>query len=284
MQSDKMLPNFISWTTEMQRALFAALMLLAAPGIAAQFSLGTGFDYSEGDYSGNDNIKVWYFPVTAKLVSGPATFKLTVPYVRVEAPSNVTVILAGGDGGGVSEGEIEDGGSGGGSSTTPSITSRDGLGDIVLSLAYNLWDDRARPFGLDVGGKIKFGTADTAKGLGTGKNDYTLYAEAFRQWDNRLDTYINIGYRWYGDTATTDYRDAWLFSTGLAYPMSQTLSLGLDYGYRQKLLANLDAASDVTAYLNYKFTSGYKLQAYAVKGFTPASPDWGGGMTFTVPF
>jgi len=50
------------------------------------------------------------------------------------------------------------------------------------------------------------------------------------------------------------------------------------------LLTNLDAASEATTYLNYRFPSGRKLQIYAVKGFTRASPDWGAGMTIAMPF
>jgi len=119
------------------------------------------------------------------------TFKLCVPYLWVKAPSNVTVIIDSGAGGssGVS------GGSGGGGGTAAPITTRDGLGDVAFSMAYKLLDDSRMPVGLDVGGKIKFGTADTSKGLGTGKNDYNLYTEIYRVWDNKLDTFVNLGYR-----------------------------------------------------------------------------------------
>jgi hypothetical protein len=126
--------------------------------------------------------------------------------------------------------------------------------------------------------------ADTAKGLGTSRNDYGLYTEVFRVRDNEVDTFINLGYRWYGDTANTDFHNAWLFSTGLAYPLTRSVSRVLYYGYRQKLLASLDAASEATAYFNYKFPSGHKLQFYAVKGFKRANPDWGGGATLAVAF
>lgn len=267
------------------------LILFTAQSWAAQFSLGTGFDYSSGDYSGTRNIKIWYYPVTAKLVSGPATIKLTVPYLHVTAPANQVVIINDGLGGSSSvggESESEDNqGSGSGSTTsitTNTLTTRDGLGDVLLSATYNLWDDRARPFGLDVGGKIKFGTADTAKGLGTGKNDYSLYMEIFRQWDNKLETYLNAGYRWYGDTATINFRNVWQIATGFAYPISRAASLGLDYGYRERILATADAPSEATAFFNYKFMPGYKLQIYTIKGFSKSSPDWGGGMMFTLPF
>ncbi len=274
----------------MMRFLLTLLALLAGPSVAAQFTLGTGLDYSSGDYSGASKTQIWYVPLTGKLVSGPLSLRLTVPYLRVKAPSNVTVIIEGGAGGGTGlsggEGEGEDGGGSGGGTTTTSanVTTREGLGDVVLSLAYNLWTDSRLPVGLDVGSKIKFGTADTAKGLGTGKNDYSLYTELFRVWDNKLDTFINVGYRWYGDTASANYRNTWLLSTGLAYPLSKALSVGVDYGYRQRLLAGLDAASEATAYLNYRFPSGHKLQFYTAKGFTQASPDWGGGASFAIPF
>jgi hypothetical protein len=269
----------------MKRILLIAAVLVAAPSQAAQFTLSTGLNYSSGDYGGASKTQLWYVPVTGKVVTGPMTLKLTVPYLRVKAPSNVTVIVDSGAGGssGVGGGESEGEGDGGGG-TAPSITTRDGLGDVTFSMAYKLWDDSRMPVGMDVGGKIKFGTADTSKGLGTGKNDYNLYTEIYRVWDNKLNTFINIGYRWYGDTASTNFRNAGLFSAGLAYPMSRALSVGLDYGYRQKLLTSLDAASEATTYLNYKLPSGHKLQFYAVKGFTRASPDWGAGMTIAMPF
>ena len=275
----------------MKRTLLIAAAALAVPSSAAQFTLSTGLDYSAGDYGGTSNTQVWYVPVTGKVESGPMTFKLTVPYLRVRAPANVTVIVDSGAGGGLGvgggegegEGESEGGGTGG-TSTSTAITSRDGLGDITVSTAYKLLDDRKMPFGMDVGGKIKFGTADTKKGLGTGKNDYSVFAEVYRLWDNKLDTFLNFGYRWYGDTASINYRNAWQLSTGLGYPLGRALSVGLDYSYRQRLLASLDASSEATTYLNYKLPSGHKLQFYAVKGFTRSSPDWGAGMAIAVPY
>jgi hypothetical protein len=113
----------------MRRILLIAAVLVAAPSQAAQFTLSTGLDYSFGDYGGASKTQVWYVPVTGKLVAGPMTFKLCVPYLWVKAPSNVIVIVDSGAGGssgvGGAEGEGESAGGGG---TAAPITTRDGPG------------------------------------------------------------------------------------------------------------------------------------------------------------
>ena len=46
-----------------------------------------------------------------------------------------------------------------------------GIGDVVASAFRNVLNERDASFGLDIGTKIKFGTADDSRGLGTGKNE-----------------------------------------------------------------------------------------------------------------
>lgn len=56
-----------------------------------------------------------------------------------------------------------------------------GLGDIVTAVAYNFYNIAAPQVGANVTGKIKFGTADKNKSLGTGMNDYVVQLDIYKK-------------------------------------------------------------------------------------------------------
>ncbi len=144
----------------------AAWLITAANSIAlgaeGLTTLGVGADYSSGNYGASERTEIFYVPVTAKHETGRWALKLVVPYIRITGPSNVI---------GAAEGLVTLPGAGAVRRTET------GLGDVVASAFYNALSERDASFGLDIGTKIKFGTADDSRGLGTGKNDFSLQAD-----------------------------------------------------------------------------------------------------------
>jgi len=235
-----------------------------APGLSpaadGKLTLSAGLDYSSGDYGSDTDTEVWYFPFMAKYEIGRSIIKLTVPYLQVDGPSGCTVI----DGRPIC-------------GTTGTTSSEQGLGDVVLGYSYSLTPQPVAGFIVDLGGKIKFATADEDKGLGTGENDYSLQADAFYM-AGKVTPFATLGYRFMGDPDGYDFNDTWFGTLGVDYKLSQTNNVGGLWDLRQKVTDDSDGASELMLYWSHKFTGGYKLQTYAVSGFSDASPDYGLGV------
>src|SRR4051794_19358796 len=135
-----------------------AALILASPAALADstFTVSAGFDYSTGTYGTSSDTRIWYYPLMAKYEADALTLKLTVPYLKITGPSNV--VAAAGQ-------PVQVG-------TNGTRRSESGAGDVVGAASYNIFDDRADGLLVDLTTKIKFATADEAKGLGTGENDY----------------------------------------------------------------------------------------------------------------
>jgi hypothetical protein len=241
-------------------------MLPVPPAVAGDFTLSGGLDFSSGQYGATQSTEIWYAPLNAKYESGASTIKLTVPYVRITAPG----------GGAIIDGELISVGAG-------ASSSQEGLGDVVVSYSHALFAQPVRGMLLDVTAKAKLATADTAKGLGTGENDYSLLTDLY-YLAGAWTPFATVSYRFTGDPAGSDLKNVWGGTLGLGYKQSTSDSLGLMWDSRQASTATGVASNEATAYWVHKFGGGLKLQTYAVKGFSDGSADWGLGAILSKTF
>ena len=161
--------------------------------------------------------------------------------------------------------------------------SASGAGDVVASAGYRLFSSDDRSFGLVVTGKVKFGTADVNKGLGTGEDDYGV----------SLDTYKILG-KWtpFGGVGWTDHGSSPYIkldhgihaNAGIDYRAAGSDNVGVAYNYRQRIAAGGAIQSEVTAYWAHKFNDRLRLQGQATGGMTNGSPDWGVGTSVNYTF
>lgn len=245
------------------------LVAMAAP-VRAEMSFVTGFDYSSGDYGAPEDTHILYIPLTLKFESSPYLLRLTVPYVSIDAPVGGSIIAIGPDGQPIR-------------SATGQRETNSGMGDVVAALGYTLLDTGASGTMLDVTGKVKFGTADEAKGLGTGENDYSLQLDGYQTF-GRLTWLVTAGYRVYGDPPGTDFDNVPFGSFGGVFKFSSETSGGLIYDFRDNIVSGTDPQRDLTAFVTRKTGKDTKLQTYVLAGLSDASSDWGLGMMFTFGF
>jgi hypothetical protein len=244
------------------RGALAAMFALSSSALFAEgLTLGTGFDYTSGKYGTSEKTEILYVPLTGKYEMGPWTFRAVVPYIRITCPGNVV-------------GSGDDRVTLPGTSTTRRTES--GLGDIVSSVFYNVLNESRAPFGLDLGAKVKFGTADRDKGLGTGENDYSIQADAFKPF-GATTAFASLGYRWYGDPPGVDLRNVVYGSAGATHKLSDTTSFGAAYDWRPRVSPNGGQISEATAFVSQRLSRAWKIQLYGVKGFSTGSPDYGAG-------
>ncbi len=227
------------------------------------FSLTSGVDYSSGKYGQSQSTDITYIPFIAKYETDVATVKLTVPWLQITGPGDVI----GADGALVL------------GSSNKKITTESGLGDIVLSATRTVANlGETHPLTLDLTGKIKFATASSSKGLGTGENDYVVELDAYKPLGKPVTLFGGVGYKRMGDPSGVNLNNVWLGSLGLSYKVNASTSAGIMADYRQKTLDSSDPLREVTAFFAHKLSPQYKLQSYITHGYSNVSTDWGGGV------
>lgn len=248
------------------KKLLAALSIavISFPAVAEdQFSLGTGFNYSSGTYGNAKPTDILYIPVTGKYETDNLTLKLTVPYISITGPGGVVRGI----------------GRFGRITTRTTRTTNSGLGDITTSAGYNVYTDDSLAF--DLVGNIKFGTANANKGLGTGKNDYSAQIDGYHT-RNKTTLFGTVGYKVYGSpVAGVILNNAPYGTIGASQKLNNKTSAGvmLDVA-KSPSIYNTDQR-EVTVFISQKIAANIKVQANAMKGFSNASPDFGGGVMVT---
>lgn len=250
----------------------ATLALAAVPGLAtaeeSSFSLGIGAEYTTGDYGGDESVDEFYVPVTATVDFARVALRLTVPFLSVRAPELTTI--TGPDGQPVV---------GEGPTTTES-----GLGDVLASITvFDVLSGGGGDYALDLTGKVKFGTADEDKGLGTGEQDYSLQGDLFRFFD-RATLMGTLGYSFRGDPEGYDLDDTFYASVGASYLVTERSRVGAFFDFRDSSVAGSDTLQELSAWMSTRVGEHGNVQFYALAGFGDSSPDWGGGLSFNARF
>jgi hypothetical protein len=253
-----------------------AVLAVSAPALADdQFSLTTGLDYSTGKYGNATSTNMLYVPVIGQYEADKLTLKLTVPYVSVSGPGGVIQGM-----GRVASPAATAGGTptfgrtAGGTATTTNA----GLGDVIASAGYTAYT--ADALSLDVVGKVKFGTADANKGLGTGKNDYSAQLDGYYTQD-KSTLFATAGYKIVGAPTGVAVNNVLYGMLGANQKLSQVTNVGMMISFVQSAFATGSNQRDVTVYASQKLTKSLKLQANLLKGFSSGSPDYGGGVMIT---
>jgi outer membrane scaffolding protein for murein synthesis (MipA/OmpV family) len=254
----------------------------AAHADDGRFSVGAGANYSTGKYGTDTSTDIWSVPVSAGWQDDRWTLKLTVPYIGISGSSDVipgTGAVNNGNPHGRGRGAGGNGGNGGGTGGSAVGTgSASGLGDIVASAGYELFSSADHSAGLDLTGKIKFGTADENKGLGTGKNDYGLALDAYKV-SGDWTVFGGAGWMKYGSSQYIRLKNGFNANVGAGFKVGQADDVGAYYYYREKFAEGGAAQSELTAYWNHKIGDNWRLQSYLMGGLANGSPDWGVGAT-----
>jgi hypothetical protein len=273
--------------------MWPVVALLALCGAAqatdeGYLSLDIGFERSSGSYGGTTSIESTSIPFTVRYARNDWSLKLTVPYLSVTGDGSVII---GGmrDGGGHMGGAsgmrtgigMGGGPGGGGSGSGSTRITHSGLGDVSLFASYNLLQNEDGASGLDVAGRIKFGTAATT--LGSGENDYALQTSAYTAF-GKLSPGLMLGYQTLGSSSTLQLGSAAYGSFSLDYILSDTLSLGASYWYAQAVSATGYAQRELSLYAVTGLGDSLTLRGYVLHGYSSGSPDSGFGLALASGF
>ncbi|HYD96749.1 MAG TPA: hypothetical protein VEC01_15580 [Noviherbaspirillum sp.] len=242
--------------------LIAALLspVLTTVALAdSNITLKTGYDFSSGTYGSTTRTDISAVPFIGSYETGNWTLKATLPYIRITGADNVVA------------------GVGAVRQTGVAARTASGWGDLTAAATYSFALDPKAQFGVDVSGKIKFGIADSARGLGTGEHDYWLLVDPYRRIGNTT-WFGGLGYGVLGSSPGLKLKNVVSANVGLSQKIDDRASAGVIFDYRTRSTDIGYAQRELTAFYSRKFDADYKMQAYATKGFSDGSPDWGAGL------
>lgn len=234
-------------------------------------TLGAGVDFSQGDYGDVDVdgktivTNSGSVSVFSKIEWEPVTFRISVPFVVVDGSDRVA------------SGEV---------GTEPvgndaAVDQTDyGLGDVTTSLTYTYYPPSDLPAlpTIDLTTRVKIPTA--MSNLGTGNTDVTLQAELSKSI-GRFSGFVGSGYRFRGGSG---FDDTWLAFVGLGLRITDGVSLGVAYDYRQSSTDFSDDGHEISPYASFRLSRRVRLVPYGVIGLSEGSPDWGLGSTVAYTF
>jgi hypothetical protein len=246
----------------------AMLVIVANAGAEPLKSISTGFDYTNGKYGGASTTEVLYLPVTVKYQVDNLTFKLTIPYISVTSTGNVVRGI----------GPINFKNS---NKTVTVINRQAGLGDIVTSAAYILYDNNS--VGVDLVGNVKFGTADSGKNLGTGENDYSVQLDGFYT-KNKTSLFATLGYKYLGVPPGLILNNIAYGSIGVSQKLDDQKSAGLVLDVAQSTNSASEGKRELSLFVSNKVSNTLKIQGSVLKGFSTGSPDFGASFSVSGTF
>ena len=267
-----MKPNFL-------RSLAACgLALFAAPIVYTQVTEVTptpdpvrlvtfGADYSTGKYGLEEETEVFSIPVGLTYRDERWLYRVTIPYIFIKGPSTV----------------VGEGGALGGAPLRRTDEAESGVGDLFASATRMFGPVLAADVQLDLTGRVKLPTGMESKGLSTGQMDFYVQADVYRAIGDFMP-FAALGYRILGNTPRYQLENGFYFSHGTTYRLSAATVVGASLDWRQALVEDGDAGTELTVFISHEFNETWSGQAYVLKGFTDASPEFGFGGSLNLKF
>jgi Putative MetA-pathway of phenol degradation len=232
-------------------------------------------NYSIGDYGTSRDTTIVYVPFTFGVRPIDRLWvSLTVPWIY-QSSENVVVT-----GGGVAVRQ-----KGGGKLARPETSSSEsGVGDLLLRVSYVVLEERELIPEVTPYVKIKFPTADSDRGLGTGEFDETVGVDLSKTLIDRLYGFVTVSYTFIGDPPGTDFHNSFGWSVGAAYSVLQPLAVFAFLEGSTAISPDQPDPVELRVGAEYRFAKAAKLTGAVTRGMTDGAADWGLSAALTLRF
>lgn len=242
----------------------AAHLARAANITTGDFEIGFEPSYFSGKFGTSHPIHIYYLPVDLQYKDGPASIRITLPYISVAGRGLVsggTIIATGG----------------------PSAR-RGGLGDIWITGRYRFYTLNGIIPNIIPYLKLKVPTASRSMGLGTGHPDEEIGGSFQWRIGRRVFPFAQFGYRIVGKSMTLRLRNVPIYKLGGTLALAPSRYLTLVTVGHPSIQNGFGPIEELLLVYDTPLTRRTGLQLYLDKGLTKSSSAFGAGLGLTVRF
>ncbi len=249
----------------------------------SSWSINASLQYARGNYLSSETLNSWYLYGGIRYEHNDLSAALSIPFIasngqNISQIGNIYIPNHMGSGsqsmGGMGSGGHGGNVMGGSSLTSTSASENYGIGDLYFFTNYNLLNQFTSPLGISLGGFIKFPTASTANGFGTGKFDFSL-SGTLRKAIGSFLVYGSVGYIFIGDPDSIDYNDPVTFNAGIGKSFAEgNFSLLLSYSIYSKLLDIYEKPQQLSLGANIKSGDKINYTLIGSAGLSNSTPDF----------
>lgn len=239
-------------------------MLVAVPA-SAQVTASVGADYASGRYGTGQQVRSASSTFSLRAKRKRVTVFAALPVVQVDAPGNVIA-----PGGPLGLPIFTD-------PTRPATRERrSGLGDAVVGASVQVIPPRRHHLALALTGSAKLPTASAARGLGTGKADYSVVAEA--AVPGKVTPFAAVGHSFVGQPDGYRLRDVTSARGGVAVGIGKASEVSVSYNYASRISDQVADRQEIGAGLDTALSQRLSLGLQGSAGVSKGAPDVGAGV------
>jgi outer membrane putative beta-barrel porin/alpha-amylase len=218
-------------------------------------------EYSEGKYGTGHTTQILEVPFRAEWsVTDRLDLSLTIPYLWMRGRGDTTIV----NGRPVRVVGRRPG----------QVTTEDGLGDILAEVGYTLLEEKGFVPDLTPFLEVKFPTADSSRGLGTGEFDEKIGFYVTKKVAQRWTTHVDLSYTFVGSPPHTALQNVFDWSVGLSYDATASLKLSGYIDGATAVSRTQQSPLDLRFRGEYQLTKHLQLTAESSVGLSHASPDF----------
>ena len=230
------------------------------PTSPATWQIAFSPNYSSGTYGTDTRTDIIYAPLSIQRLFKDGDVAVVIPFLSVTGNGSVTLLSG-----------VPNRRTNVSSGLGPRVTEV-GLGDIVLRGRYYAVDEKNWWPTIALTARLKIPTADSARGLGTGRFDEGIGFETTKTFAEKWLFFADAGFTWIGKPAGFNLRNQWNYDLGIGYTFTKDVTLSMYYEeYRAAVQGNQNP-QDILISLNYQWTPKVGVITYTQIGLSDGAP------------
>ncbi len=268
-----MFPRIPGWPQWIIVVVVALTLVVVSRTAAAEDARAATLDvaavpeYAEGKFGTRHTTQILYAPLTTQWSPiDDLEIRLTLPFLW-ERGHTILALVGGGIGGIAQRVRVRD--------AHDRALTAEGLGDTLLEIGYTVLDQTAVRPEITPFAQIKFPTADSRRGLGTGAFDETLGVELIKRVANDWSASAELGYTFVGSPSRVHLDDSFAWLLGIRYDVTKPLTVGAFLEGATAIAPHEEHPLEARVEVEYRIAKRLTVLAGVTRGLNNASPSFG---------